>query len=52
MYRKKSLAVDAGHELQLTERVRITEDGKKPIYAHEIFPGGRTVKHEDEFEVG
>ena len=41
----------AGHEVHLTERMHMTEDGKKLVYAKEISAAGRTVKHEDEFEM-
>jgi len=40
-----------GHELHLTERIAMTEDRKKLIFAHEVVAANRAVKHEEQFDV-
>jgi hypothetical protein len=42
-----------GHEITITERLRMDDDGKKLIYATEIVgPKGKTQSQEITFEVG
>ena len=42
-----------GHEITVTERMRMDDDGKKLIYATEIVgPNGKTYQQEITFEVG
>ena len=42
-----------GHELRITERLRLAEDGKALIYDHEVVgPKGQADRHEVSFDVG
>ena len=42
-----------GHELTITERLRMGEDGRTLIYTHEITgPGGKQERREIVFDIG
>ena len=42
-----------GHEITITERLRMDDDGRMLVYANEIVgPKGKTQSHEITFEVG
>jgi hypothetical protein len=45
------LSVHAGHELDILERLQITEDEKFLLYERELYAGGRVVKQKEEFPI-
>jgi hypothetical protein len=43
------LLIHAGHEMDVVDRLQVTEDDKYLIYEQEIYSGGRIVKRKEEF---